>query len=1095
MKKYISILLAAAMFFLMFTQAYCIEADGKSDGIQTSSAAYLYPKADSTAVVDNRSKLIYGLKQGISREELLNQYIEAADGADIEISDEIGTGTCLNILDSLSGDIIDTYTIIIVGDVNGDGYYNGMDAVAVRCLSASLLSENDFEKEELLAADCDKNGQFDEADSTALEEAGVFLSEIDQTFIYENPEDTSVNMKIKFPNAETYLYRVGNGNSVALSSLFEIDDETRPIDSTKVQLTTETLAGNAVGAYTPDASDWSQGTLKFSNTGLVKVSISQGGEPLTLLLEVVNGTNATKAVSATSNNVVLLNDVKASASLSVNGRTLYGNGFSVDLSGVSIARFGGGINLSNGTLNNVRVIGPVYSNTAIYSSDDNFSHTVKSTGTSCIYNSYISNSRCPVRVDSGNLTVDNSVLDSGRYANIEVSAGNLNLNDVTTVNQPRQTPSGMRVGIGIVLAETATGSQITATGYLRQYNWLGKTRDVSYCAGDNTAGEHPDTSNNAVTSLFSKMFSISLDTSYNGDRFVNAGIVSMTPDAPYATGSALSGYTSKTVSLVGSNGWVMSPKSSFDSTDYNKYYSETAYEPTEQMPYVPSFTWSYPSTYKDGAVNISFEQGGSVDFDPNILSASKYGQTFDVSVSMNGTDYTGKSITFNQAGDYTVVYTATDPYNYNCDGTAAGNRTYTKTLKIKVSETISAIKAPEFTFKNSSGNISGTKTVEIDGLTYIMPDVSETSTNLIGKKTVGGKTVYCTIAEAGFKDNTSDFNILYPIFNGVTIKNYTDVSGSNTTYSTSTNITAMPDGLIWRNDSEGFNNGKGWDGYGRDSSLGLYRKTGAIGSDQGERTVYVGFSFAAGNGQTYYYYIGYHIAAHTCPTSCFAEGTMLTLADGTQKPVEELTFSDELTAWDFFEGGYTAKTASIIVNHGRDYYTVVNSEFSDGTTLRTIGSHGIFDIGLNKFVYINSDNCDELVGHAFVQYRNDGTYSVVTLTDTYVTEEYTTAYSVTSENAFNVFADGMLSVAPPEELYCWVEMGDTLKYDTAGFNADVEKYGLYDYSVFSDLVTPEQYEAFNGQYLRIPVEKGIITFDEIVELINTYSEFMPVKEQ
>ena len=1092
MKKYISILFALILSFCMFTQAYCIQIDGEVDDIQTAGAAYLYSKADSTAVINEKSKVIYGLKQGISKTELLSQYIETVDGVNVSVSDKIGTGVKLDICDS-SGNKIDTYTIIIVGDINGDGFYNGMDSVLLKCLSNSLISKSIIDENILIAVDCNQNGQLDEADYEVLDAAGVFLEEINQTFILEDYINKYVNMKIKLPNVETYMYRVGNGNNVALSSLFEIDDATRPIDSTKVQLTTETIAGNASGKYTPNTTDWAQGTLKFSGTGIVKISISQGGDPLVLLLEVVDGTNATTAVSATSNNVVLLNDVKASSTLSVNGRTLFGNGFTVDMSSVSIPQFGGGINLSNGTLNNVQVIGPVYKNTAIYSTDELFSHTVRATGTSYIYNSYISNARCPLRVDNGTLYADNSVFDSGRYANIEVNGGNLNLNNVTTINQPRQTEKGLRVGIGIVLSETAINSQITATGYLKQYNWLAKSRDVNYCLGDNTAGEHPDTSNNAMTSLFNKMFSISLDNSYNGDRYVNTGIASMNSGASYATGSALSAYTSKNVSLGGSNGWVMSPKSSFDPVDSQKYYTKTDYEPTEQIPYVPSFTWSYPSTYKDGVVNLSFEQGSSVDFNPNILTVSKYGQKFNVSAQMNGTDYTGKSIKFNQAGDYTVTYTVTDPYNYNCDGTTAGSRTYTKTLKITVSETIPDIKAPDFTFRNSSGNISGTKTVEINGLTYIMPNVSATSSGLIGSKTISGKTVYCPIVEADFKNNTSDFNILYPIFTGVTIKNYTDVSGSSTTYTSSTNISSMPDGLKWRNDSEGFNNGKGWDSYGRDSSLGLYRKTGVIGSDQGERTVYVGFSFAAGNGQTYYYYIGYHIAAHTCPSSCFAEGTMLTLADGTQKLVEELTFSDKLAAWDFFSGDYTEKNAVLIVNHGKDYYPVVNSEFSDGTTLRTIGSHGIFDIEQNKFVYINTDNCKEFVGHNFVQYQNDGSYSVVTLKNVYVTEEYTTAYSVTTENAFNVFANGMLTVAPPEEFYCWMEMGDTLKYDTAKLNADIEKYGLYDYDTFSDLVTYDQYVAFNGQYLRIPVEKGIMSFDDIIELIDTYSEFMPVK--
>lgn len=39
-------------------------------------------------------------------------------------------------------------------------------------------------------------------------------------------------------------------------------------------------------------------------------------------------------------------------------------------------------------------------------------------------------------------------------------------------------------------------------------------------------------------------------------------------------------------------------------------------------------------------------------------------------------------------------------------------------------------------------------------------------------------------------------------------------------------------------------------------------------------------------------------------SGCFAEGTMITLADGTQKPIEQITHSDELLAWDFNTGKY-----------------------------------------------------------------------------------------------------------------------------------------------------------------------------------------------
>ena len=70
-------------------------------------------------------------------------------------------------------------------------------------------------------------------------------------------------------------------------------------------------------------------------------------------------------------------------------------------------------------------------------------------------------------------------------------------------------------------------------------------------------------------------------------------------------------------------------------------------------------------------------------------------------------------------------------------------------------------------------------------------------------------------------------------------------------------------------------------------------------------------------------------------------------------------------------------------------------------------------------------------------------------------------------------------------------MSGKLQYDTEQFAKDVETYGLYTYEDFADYVTYEQFEAFNGAYLKIPVEKGLFTFDYIIELIDLYVSYMP----
>ena len=224
--------------------------------------------------------------------------------------------------------------------------------------------------------------------------------------------------------------------------------------------------------------------------------------------------------------------------------------------------------------------------------------------------------------------------------------------------------------------------------------------------------------------------------------------------------------------------------------------------------------------------------------------------------------------------------------------------------------------------------------------------------------------------------------------------------------------------------------------------------------------------------------------------SCFTPDTLITLVDGTQKRVDELTLNDKILAWDFFTGNYVARDIAFLINHGEALYQVANLVFSDGTTLNIIAEHGVFDYDLNKYVYITVDNMQEYIGHRFVQYAADGTYNIVTLIEAYETEEYTSAWSITSADSSNAFASGLLTVAPPDDFYNWIEMGDKLMYDVEQFEKDIETYGLYTYDDFKDYITYEQFVNWNGAYLKIAVEKGYFTFDYILELIEIYKDGM-----
>ena len=82
----------------------------------------------------------------------------------------------------------------------------------------------------------------------------------------------------------------------------------------------------------------------------------------------------------------------------------------------------------------------------------------------------------------------------------------------------------------------------------------------------------------------------------------------------------------------------------------------------------------------------------------------------------------------------------------------------------------------------------------------------------------------------------------------------------------------------------------------------------------------------------------------------------------------------------------------------------------------------------------------------------------------------------------------MFTITPPatEQLSVFA-IGADMKYDLDAKQAVIEKYGLYTYAEFAHLLTEAEFEAFNVAEMKIAVGKGLITIEEILWLIETYT--------
>ena len=150
-----------------------------------------------------------------------------------------------------------------------------------------------------------------------------------------------------------------------------------------------------------------------------------------------------------------------------------------------------------------------------------------------------------------------------------------------------------------------------------------------------------------------------------------------------------------------------------------------------------------------------------------------------------------------------------------------------------------------------------------------------------------------------------------------------------------------------------------------------------------------------------------HIVASAESNQCLVEGTQILLADGTTKNIEDINYDDLLLVYDHENGGFTYEYP-IWIEKGKTANNYQKITFSDGSVLKTYGTHGIFSADLNR--YVNVLNNDEFhVGSKVFRFNNDGSKQVVTVTDIDIINENINYYYIASTRYYNVISEGFLT--------------------------------------------------------------------------------------
>jgi len=151
---------------------------------------------------------------------------------------------------------------------------------------------------------------------------------------------------------------------------------------------------------------------------------------------------------------------------------------------------------------------------------------------------------------------------------------------------------------------------------------------------------------------------------------------------------------------------------------------------------------------------------------------------------------------------------------------------------------------------------------------------------------------------------------------------------------------------------------------------------------------------------------------------CLIKGTMISLSNGTQKPIEDIEYNDSLLVWNFDEGKFDeSKPVWMSKEFTMPRYDIM--KFSDGSELGTIAAtqgHCIYNIQQNKFTYLN--HSDTPVGTTTFNEKE----RTIELIGSETIEKETSFYNIITHSHINLFANGILTSSKLNNIYPINEM-------------------------------------------------------------------------
>lgn len=225
---------------------------------------------------------------------------------------------------------------------------------------------------------------------------------------------------------------------------------------------------------------------------------------------------------------------------------------------------------------------------------------------------------------------------------------------------------------------------------------------------------------------------------------------------------------------------------------------------------------------------------------------------------------------------------------------------------------------------------------------------------------------------------------------------------------------------------------------------------------------------------------------------CLVEGTLITLADGSRKLVEDIDYTDLLKVWNHAKGEYTY-VYPIFLENELTSNSYMKTTFSDGTILKTVSYHSVFSV--DKLEYVDVTNNEDFHIGTNILKDNGDNLEVVTVTNIEIVNEAVKYYMIVTTSYYNFFANDILNAT-----------GETFLLNMWGYNKDYkflldrdmiikDMNNYLPYDIVSEFLDYYMYKGLRASDVGFLINNGYIPMEDVPMIIDYFVKLFSVNLQ